>query len=92
MVSLRIRHEQLIRLDLTSAELSRNLTSWIAALSAAPTSICKSITHANPESVIIVEIVENVRSIIIVEIVEIVRSVIIVGSVGSDELAIKLLS
>ena len=39
VVSLRIRHEQLIRLDLTSAELSRSLTSWIAALSAAPTSI-----------------------------------------------------
>ncbi len=39
VVSLRIRREQLIRLDLTSAELSRNLTSWIAALSAAPTSI-----------------------------------------------------
>ena len=37
VVSLRIRHEQLIRLDLTSAELSRSLTSWIAALSAAPT-------------------------------------------------------
>jgi len=32
---------QLIRLDLTSAELSRSLTSWIAALSAAPTSFQK---------------------------------------------------
>ena len=38
VASLGIRHEQLIRLDLTSAELSRSLTRWIAALSAAPTS------------------------------------------------------
>ncbi|MBW1692244.1 MAG: hypothetical protein JRJ70_16155, partial [Deltaproteobacteria bacterium] len=76
----RIRHEQLIRLDLTSAELSRNLTSWIAALSAAPTSICKSITHANPESVIIVEIVEIVRSVITVEIVEIIGALLSLGA------------